>query len=482
MPIVKHIAVHVSPKVFLKYILNGDKNADMTYASGLNCDVKSCYKAFKKNFEHFSGERFFKPSTIFQDEESKQKEAIRCHHYIQSFKPGETTPEEAHEIGVKWAKEVFGENRNVVVSTHIDRGHIHNHVAVAPFDNEGVRWYGNKKSLKHIRNVSDRIAKEYGLSVIENADKCRNNRTYAEMIARRQGNSWKDKMRNDIDRLVCSPNVNNLDDLIGEMESLGYTVTRHKYISIKSPKAKNAIRSFRLGDGYALEHLEYRIRNKDIEMSLDDVQKYTGVQREYALMIRQMQITLYRHISYPKRVMYREVCQRMDLLNYISQNNIRSENDFADMVNQRDEEYRKLTEEKNRIDDEISNLTKVLTDGQRYLELMNKDDLSADEIDELGKYEYMHDYDVQSEIDLEVFKARLVELGNESEKAEERIHWAKQERDDTANLYKTFLEEKQEDKYFYDIAQANSTSDTQRIISVGEHENNNIANKQIYDR
>lgn len=75
---------------------------------------------------------------------SKKK---RLHHYIQSFKPSEVTLEEAHKIGVEWAKKVFGENHQVLITTHIDKSHIHNHFAVTAFDLNGKQWYGNKETL-----------------------------------------------------------------------------------------------------------------------------------------------------------------------------------------------------------------------------------------------------------------------------------------------------------------------------------------------
>ena len=165
MPIVKYVAVHSTPLSNIEYILNGDKNDDMKFATGLNCtaDSQSAYNEFRSSFELNSKERFFKSEMDLKnygtDEKPKFKEKVRIHHYIQSFDPKEkVTPEEAHKIGIEWAKKTFGENMQVIVSNHLDKGHIHNHFAVAAYDLNGKKWYGNYTTLKRARAISDEIA------------------------------------------------------------------------------------------------------------------------------------------------------------------------------------------------------------------------------------------------------------------------------------------------------------------------------------
>jgi hypothetical protein len=123
MPYIKQISIHKSPKHFLRYILRGDKNSDMKYASGISitADLDYAYDEFKDIFEAFSGKRFH--------DESKHigNERVRLHHYILCFDPKDNiTPEKAHDIGREWAWENFGGERQVIISTHIDKGHIHN--------------------------------------------------------------------------------------------------------------------------------------------------------------------------------------------------------------------------------------------------------------------------------------------------------------------------------------------------------------------
>ena len=147
LPIIKHIPVHTRPKKFIAYILNGKKNDEMKYASGINCqaDVELAYRSFKEDFERFTFHRF-DIQEYLDEGEKKNKESIRLHHYIQSFKPGEVTPEVAHEIGVKWARKVFGDKFTVLISTHIDKGQVHTHFAVSVFDTNGNRWVSNQET------------------------------------------------------------------------------------------------------------------------------------------------------------------------------------------------------------------------------------------------------------------------------------------------------------------------------------------------
>ncbi len=144
MAIVKHIAIHKSPLRFLRYILNGEKTEDMKFAKGLNCgeNVQSVYMEMCATFEQCSNERFYMKSLDGKSSETLGKEKIRMHHYIQSFKPNEVTPEEAHKIGVEWARKVFGSSHQVLVTTHCDRSHMER----LQSGNERVRKYCNSTS------------------------------------------------------------------------------------------------------------------------------------------------------------------------------------------------------------------------------------------------------------------------------------------------------------------------------------------------
>ncbi|MCM1327977.1 MAG: relaxase/mobilization nuclease domain-containing protein [Ruminococcus sp.] len=349
MPIIKHISIHSTPLSNIEYILNGEKNDEMKFATGLNCSVnpQSAYDEFRRSFEYYAKERFFKSDLNFQnfnsDEKTKSKEKVRIHHYVQSFDPKENvSPEEAHKIGIEWAKKTFGENMQVIVSTHLDKGHIHNHFAVCPYDLNGKRWIDNMNTLKRARKISDEIALEHGLHIIE-SPKHKNTMKYSEWLAKQNGVSWKNQLAADIDKLILREDVQSVSDLADKMKEQGYTVRSGKYLSVKAPKQKNAIRSFRLGDGYSVDDLQYRILHKEREISLTAIQSYSGVQREYAFCMRQMQIAVF--TKKPKRATYSDLRKSTELLNFLTENNITSADELENRLNAaaEKEEYKKVS-------------------------------------------------------------------------------------------------------------------------------------------
>ena len=103
---------------------------------------------------------------------------------------------------------------------------------------------------------------------------------YSEWLAKQNGVSWKNQLSAEIDKLILCEDVQSISDLAYKLKEQGYTVRSRKYLSVKAPKQKNSIRSFRLGDGYSVDDLKYRILHNEQEISLTAIQRYSGVQRE----------------------------------------------------------------------------------------------------------------------------------------------------------------------------------------------------------
>ena len=139
-------------------------------------------------------------------------------HLIQAFEPGEVSAEEAHEIGLQLAKEILGGKYEFVLTTHIDKGHIHNHLifnAVSFTDHK--HYHSNKRSYHEIRRANDRLCQEHGLSVIvPGRDK---GKSYIEHQAAQNGTSDKAKLKAAIDRLI--PVSSNLEDLLARLQREG---------------------------------------------------------------------------------------------------------------------------------------------------------------------------------------------------------------------------------------------------------------------
>ena len=180
-------------------------------------------------------------------------------HLIQAFAPGEVTPEEAHQIGLELAKEILGGKYEFVLTTHIDRGHIHNHViwnAVSFTDHR--HYHSNKRSYYEIRRTSDRLCKEHGLSVIVPGQE--KGKSYVEHQTIRNGTSYKAKLKSAIDRLL--PACMDLEDLLRRLQQEGYEIRRGKYISCRASNQERFTRLKTLGVDYTEEALAVRIAGR----------------------------------------------------------------------------------------------------------------------------------------------------------------------------------------------------------------------------
>ena len=177
-------------------------------------------------------------------------------HLIQAFQPGEVTPEQAHEIGMELAKEILGGKYEFVLTTHIDKDHVHNHLifnAVSFVDHK--HYHSNKRSYHDIRRTSDRLCKEHGLSVIiPGQDK---GKSYIEHQATQNGISYKAKLKAAIDRLL--PACSDLEELLRRLQREGYEIKRGKYISARAPDQERFTRLKTMGVDYTEEALAARI-------------------------------------------------------------------------------------------------------------------------------------------------------------------------------------------------------------------------------
>lgn len=164
--------------------------------------------------------------------QAMQKGNNLAHHLIQSFAPGETTPEQAHEIGRQLADEVLQGKYPYVLTTHIDKGHVHNHIIFCAVDMVNQRKYvSNRQSYAYIRRTSDRLCKEHNLSVVMPGQD--RGKSYAEWDAHRKGTSWKAKLKAAIDTTI--PQAKDFDDFLRLLQEQSYEVKRGKYVSFRAP-------------------------------------------------------------------------------------------------------------------------------------------------------------------------------------------------------------------------------------------------------
>ncbi len=185
---------------------------------------------------------------------------IQAYHGYQSFKPGEVTPDVAHAIGIQLANELWGEDFPIIVATHIDRGHVHNHFCLSAPGFSGKRYHDCEATYKLMRETSDKLCREYGLSVIENPSKDRR-KHIAEVHAEQKGiPTIRQQIRADIDAVAKQEFL--IKNFYNRMRSLGYTIEqRGSYLRIKPYGYNKFFRLDKLGAGYTEEDIEARIRN-----------------------------------------------------------------------------------------------------------------------------------------------------------------------------------------------------------------------------
>ena len=228
-----------------------DDDEQLTYVSGYNC------------IPELANESFLVTQKVYGIE----PDGVRFYHYVQSFRIGENiTPQEAHEIGIEFAKS-FG-NREVLVATHIDREHIHNHLVVCAYDLEsGIKLHNNKFFLGELRDRSDELCMAHGLSVLEKYDpKKKSSRPDPkEYRAALNGNSWKIQLCVAIDH--CMKKCKSKSEFKREMKKLGYDMVwtpERKYITyiLRGEDGKEKrVRDIKLHEEkYRKENMEHEFR------------------------------------------------------------------------------------------------------------------------------------------------------------------------------------------------------------------------------
>ena len=200
----------------LDYIQNPDKTDGKMLVSSFGCSYETADIEFG-----------------FTLAQAIEKGNNLAHHLIQSFEPGEVDYEKAHEIGKQLADAVTKGQHEYVLTTHIDKGHIHNHIIFCAVNFVDYHKYNsNKRSYYGIRNMSDRLCRENGLSVVV-PGKGSKGKSYAEYHAEKVGTSWKGKLKITVDTLITQ--VASFEELLQRLQAAGYEIKPGKYISCRAP-------------------------------------------------------------------------------------------------------------------------------------------------------------------------------------------------------------------------------------------------------
>lgn len=230
----------------IAYILNPEKTDEKLLVSSYGCASETAAREFEWTRK-------------IAEQKGMNPVRIIARHVIQSFEIGEVTPELAHEIGKQFADEILGGKYEYVLTTHIDKDHVHNHLIFNAVDFVDYHAYKSYKRIYYdMREVSDRLCKENGLSVIPPSQN--KGMGYKEYTEAKRGTSWKLKLKQTIDRLVIT--AKDYDDFLRLMQEAGYEIKPGKYISFRAEGQERFTRSKTIGENYTEERIKERIAGR----------------------------------------------------------------------------------------------------------------------------------------------------------------------------------------------------------------------------
>ena len=295
----------------LDYIENPDKTDGKMLISSFGCS----YETADIEFGYTLSQALDKGSNL-------------AFHLIQSFAPGEVDYEKAHEIGKQLADAVTKGQHEYVVTTHIDKGHIHNHIifcAVNFVDHH--KYNSNKRSYYGIRNMSDKLCRENGLSVVV-PGKGSKGKSYAEYQAEKTGTSWKGKLKTTVDALI--PQVSSFEELLTRLQAAGYEIKPGKYVSCRAPGQERFTRLKTLGADYTEEAIRERIAGRRAKAA-----KAPREQRDVSLLIDiENSIKAAQSKGYEQWAKIHNLKQAAKTMNFLTEHKIEQ---YADLVSRIEE-------------------------------------------------------------------------------------------------------------------------------------------------
>ena len=383
MPYVKSISLHATVNRSIAYILNPDKTENLIYTTSLHCltNAKDAYLAMKTVYEHYSGKKYNAPLPL------DGKGSVKAIHYIQSFDPQDNvTPELAHRIAKAFARKTFGDDCQIVIATHVDKKHIHNHFIINAYSITGQKYNDNLTTRKKIREYSDRTCLAFGIQPISRKQEQNKNIAYNEWEHKQRGTSWKEKIRLEIDRLIATSK--NIDDLLYELELLGYSVKRGKYISIKAPEQERFVRTKTLGEDYTAESLASRIMWRDVGSGITLLGEPAPIRDDYIKAINDVtelaktgrKLQRLRNGSEPYSPQNDiDVYKLSAQLSIINRDRIHSIGELEGKIERLKSEYEKARQELNTLSVQQEHLDSLTEQAEEYFALLDKPKLSVSE-------------------------------------------------------------------------------------------------------
>ena len=254
----------------IAYAANEDKTEKLFYTTGINCSVE------------FARDQFDTTKLRF----GKTRGNVAYHAY-QSFAPGEVTPDEAHAIGVQLARELWGDRFQMVVATHVNSHCVHSHIVINSVSfRDGKKFHDCRDTYRQLREASDRICLEHGLSIVDNP-RGRGVDQYLYKMEKAGMPTRYNVARQAIDEAVALSL--NIDEFKSELRRRGYNYrfdSQRKYWTVTPPGWKKSIRIHQLGPDYTRESIERRIYENDPAVRTERLRQSYRMPNHYNLRRR----------------------------------------------------------------------------------------------------------------------------------------------------------------------------------------------------
>lgn len=342
----------------INYIENDDKTIDATIRLSDGTVLKDIENVIdyatqtRKTLQHEACKRYVTginccTDTAFAEmlmikKKYEKEDKILAFHAIQSFKPGEVTADMAHEIGVKLAERMWGDRFQVVVTTHLDREHIHNHFVINSVSFlDGKKYYSNKSTYALQKQISDELCFDYGLSVIGNTNHKGTNR--GAYRAEQNGRYTIEKIvKEDIDRFI--EEAGSLSDFLHKMQKSGYRINNEgKYLKIYPYGHSKPIRIDRRFPGYDMDGIVDMISQNNVIIKHRKLKagntkrpyyRYTGYKAKYVrilFMLGRVPVNKrqYKNTHYLMREELIELGTLRNEMNFMINNHIKTESDLV---------------------------------------------------------------------------------------------------------------------------------------------------------
>jgi len=335
MAITKIHPIKSTLNLAISYIVNGEKTDEQILVSTHKCHQETAHTQFLRTREN-----------------AGTKGTVLARHLIQSFLPGEVNPETAHQIGLELCRKILKDEYEFILSTHIDKGHIHNHIV---FNNvnmiTGKCYQSNKRSYHQIRYQSDKLCKENNLSVIDEFYESykkkykTNGKSWYENEQAKRGTSWKSRLRFDIDRMIKQSK--DWNEFLQKMAELGYEIKYGKHIAFKPKDKARFTRAKTIGEDYTEERLKERIAEREF------IKTHTVKKRIGNVIDMNTNVKVKESKGYEYWATKHNLNTMAESVIYIREHGIKS-------VKQLDEFIRKSADERQHLQDKIKEIDKEM--------------------------------------------------------------------------------------------------------------------------